>query len=297
MSGNSSNFLCAIDGGGTGCRVAIADIDGNVLAHASGGPANYFTDAASAVENIQIAVGQAIASIKSPKPSLSLIMVHVGLAGVMTKADAAELKSKLGFPNCEVSDDRLTSVVGALDEQDGAVISVGTGTFVGVRRKENIRYFGGWGYNVGDQASGARLGREALEHTLMAWDQSDIQSDLTRTILARFNGVPAEIVGFARDAKPGDFAKFAPFVLEAAISGDAVGIMIMERGAAYLNQILDTADTREDDIICLIGGVGPHFEPFLAPHYRRRLQEPKGTALDGALALAKRRQKVMENHG
>ena len=296
MSEGDSYYLCAIDGGGTGCRVAIADADGTVLARANGGPANYFTDAVAAVENIKSAVDQAVASIKGSKPSLGRMIVHVGLAGIMTKADADALKSSLEFADCEVSDDRLTSVVGALGDKDGAVIAVGTGTFVGVRRNGRIRYFGGWGYNVGDQASGARLGREALEHTLMAWDQSDLQSGLTRAILAQFNGVPAEIVAFAKQAKPGDFAKFAPRVLEAAKSGDEVGIGIMQQGAAYLNQILDTAAVQPGDIICLIGGVGPHFEPFLASQYRQLLQEPGGTAIDGALALARQRLKVMENH-
>lgn len=296
MLKEDSYYLCAIDGGGTGCRVAIADTDRNVLARASGGPANYFTDASGTVENILHAFSQASALIGGLKPSASRLVVHIGLAGIMSNNDANDLGSRLSFANCEVSDDRLTSVEGALSSTDGAVISVGTGTFVGVRRSDKIRYFGGWGYNVGDQASGARLGREALEHTLMAWDQSDIQSDLTRAILAHFNETPSEIVLFAKEAKPGDFAKFAPLVLEAAMSGDAVGITIMERGAAYLNQILDTADTREDDIICLIGGVGPQFEPFLAPHYRRLLQEPCGTALDGALSLAKQHLESMETN-
>jgi glucosamine kinase len=286
--------ICAVDGGGTGCRAAIAGPDTTVLARASGGPANYATDAAQAIENVLDAVHRATDQIGVKRSDLRQLVAHVGLAGIMSDADSREAASRLPFENCTVSDDRVTSTIGALGAFDGALLAVGTGTFAAMRHGDTIRFLGGWGLNVGDQASGARLGRELLDHTLLAADGLAPESDLTRTVLSRFDGVPGEIVAFAGRARPADYATFAPLAIDAAKAGDHVGRALMERGATYLNTALGTLNLSDDDIVCLIGGVGPHYEPFLAPEYRQRIRPPEGTALDGALQLARRKLEDLE---
>ena len=187
MNQNISHLFGAVDGGGTGCRVRLALGDGVPLAQATGGPANYTTDAAQAVSNITDALTRATAQLSCPQQICAL---HVGLAGILTQDDARDMAARLGFDHCTVSDDRLTTAVGALGDRDGAVLALGTGGFSALRRDGNLRFIGGWGLKVGDQASGAWLGRAVLEHTLLAHDGLAPHSDLTQHILARF-GTPA----------------------------------------------------------------------------------------------------------
>ena len=287
--------LCAVDGGGTGCRAAIAGLDGTILSRASGGPANFATNASQAVENVRGAVRFAAAQLGFDDTKMRGLIAHVGLAGIMTEADSLAVASQLPFDICRVSDDREISVIGALGACDGATIAIGTGSFVAARRGGQIRYFGGWGLSVGDQASGARLGRALLERTLLAVDGLGEESDLTRGVLSRFGNSPAEIVAFAATARPADYAALAPEIVQSASAGDVVGQALMTCGAHYLNAALAASGLRGDEVICLIGGIGPHYTPFLAAEYRDRIRPAKGLALDGALQQARLRAEEMES--
>ncbi len=53
-------FFLGIDGGGTGCRAALADADGLIIGQGQGGPANINTDVEGAAVNILAATAQAL---------------------------------------------------------------------------------------------------------------------------------------------------------------------------------------------------------------------------------------------
>ena len=294
MSASDMNQICAVDGGGTGCRATIFRSDGAILAHGIGGPANYTTDTEQAIGNVLNAVRGAVEQLGHTRVRLKQMIAHVGLAGIMNEADATALTSRLPFAVCRVTDDRTPTVIGALGDEDGALLAVGTGTFVAARRNGAIRFLGGWGPEIGDQASGAWLGRELLSQTMLASDGLEPKSDLTVAVLSRFDGSPSDVVAFAKQARPADYASFAPQIVSAAQSGDIVGRRLMQRGAAYLNKALDQCDLSDNHIICLTGGVGPHYETHLAPQYRDSVHSPKGNAMDGALLLARKQQDELE---
>lgn len=293
MLNGITHYICAVDGGGTGCRAAISEPNGAVLARGSGGPANYATHPAQAARSVLDAVTVAARQME-PSPDLKMLVAHVGLAGILTPLDASDLAGRLPFEVCTVSDDRMTSALGVLGDRDGTVLAIGTGSFVAARRGADISFWGGWGFAVGDQASGAWLGRTALEHTLIASDGLEPHTALTRAILSGFNDSPSDIATFATKAKPSDFASFAPQVVSAAKDGDAAGHMMMSRGAAYLNKILAAMEIKDTDTVCLTGGVGSHYEHYLDDAFRARLQPPEGVALDGALQLAHQTLHQME---
>jgi len=283
---NQPYQICAVDGGGTGCRVAIACRDGTVAARATGGSANVATDPEQAMRNVLDTVRRAAGALGLSAPALRGMVAHVGLAGVLDAADAAFVAARLPFARCVVTDDRATSLAGALGPDDGALLAIGTGSFIAIRRGGAARLLGGWGFALGDQASGAWLGRALLEQVLLAHDGLAAHSALTAAVLAQFDGAPSCIVAFARAAQPSDHAAFAPRIVEAAAAGDAVALALMARGAAYLNGALATAGLSAGEALCLTGGLGPHYAPLLAPEYRRAIRPALGAALDGALALA-----------
>jgi glucosamine kinase len=279
-------FLIGADGGGSGCRVAIADASGAILATAAGGPANASTDRKQAVASLLSALDAAAATAGLTAAAIAGATAHLGLAGVLTAEDAAAIASRMPFPACTVTDDRPTSLAGALGGRDGVLIAVGTGTFLAAQRGPDRRFIGGWGLTLGDQASGAWLGRALLQEVLLSVDGLRDHSALTRATLAAFGDDPSGLVRFAAAAQPSNYAGHAPGIVAAAAEGDPMATELMQRGAGYLHAALAVLAVGPTDVLCLSGGLGPHYAEYLDPCYRALLSPPRGTALDGALRLA-----------
>lgn len=297
MNSDSTYLIIGVDGGGTGCRVGIESAGGTRLGAGRGGAANVTTDPDGAARNVREAVGNALADAGLNGDALVRATAHVGLAGVLGDAQARVLAAALPFGQVVVSDDRVTSAAGALGPEDGVVAAVGTGSFVVRRHAGANRFFGGWGLRLGDQASGAWLGRALLERCLMAIDGLLPQSELTRAALDRFGGDPAAIVDFAVGALPRDYAGFAPSVIDAARADDRHGVALMRAGAGYLADCIGAEPLAAGDIVCLMGGVGPHYAPYLGADIRDRLRPERGSALDGALYLARDAHRKRERTG
>ena len=287
MSPWDAYHIIGVDGGGTGCRAAIAAQDGTILGQASAGQANVATDANQAIANVRQAVLAAAQLAGVDESALDAAVFHVGLAGVLTESDADRVARGLPGRTCKVTDDRVTSVAGALGSRDGALLSVGTGTIIAMKRGKTLRYVGGWGLQVADQASGAWLGRGLLERVLLCHDGMEAHSDLTRATFADFDSAPNKIVSFANNARPGDYAELAPSILSAAKTDDPNGRALLQAGADFLDRALDSLGFSDNDVLCLSGGVGPHYAGYLRPAFRNRIRPPAGNALDGALGLAR----------
>lgn len=291
MSDSSNILLIAVDGGGTGCRAAIGTCSQGMIARAEGGRANFASDPELAIRNILAVVTLAaqnagIAEAAIPA-ALNGAYAHLGLAGVMTPQDSARVASALPYACAIVTDDRQTAVAGALAGEDGALLSIGTGTIVAANTAEGFRSVSGWGFHVSDQASGAWLGRAALVQVLLCHDGIEGHSPLTRALFAQFGVDPNAIVAFSMSAKAGDYATLAPEIISQAQAGDPWGRKIMAIGADYLSRALAQVGFRSGDPLCLIGGVGPYYAEFLPPDLLIGRTPSRGTALDGAFHLAK----------
>jgi glucosamine kinase len=178
--------------------------------------------------------------------------------------------------------------VGALGDQDGFLLSVGTGTIVASTKSGTFSFIGGWGFQMSDQGSGAWLGQKALRRTILCHDRLSPHSDLTRGLMAHFDNDPNEIVTFAATAQPGDYGALAPRVIDAAAEQDEWGKKIVQDGADYLVKALLNLGFKSGDTLCLVGGVGPHYAPYLPQDTLAGRIASKGSALDGAFQLAKR---------
>lgn len=287
MDLDADYFLLGVDGGGSGCRVAIDNPQGHRVGQASGGPANYTSDPTTCIQNILSAIQAAVSRSGLSTSELERCVAHIGLAGVMTPKDEDNIAAVLPFKNVTVSDDRATSLAGALGDGDGVLAAIGTGTIMGATLNGASRFIGGWGPHLADQASGAWLGRKALRCAFLAHDGLAEQSDLTREVFQHFNDDPLEAVRFAARAEPKDFGSFAPVVTKAASANDPHAVTLMQEGAAYLNTCFDVVKLTSAGALCLIGGVGPSYGPYLEQSARDVIQPAKGNALDGALFLAR----------
>ncbi len=284
---NETGYVVGIDGGGTSCRAALSTADGSILGRSKSGAANIRTDLSGARASIVDAVRLALADAKV-EAELSGISAVLGLAGANVGTYAKQLEAILPFRHSRVETDSLIALEGAVGSGDGAIAILGTGTAFMVRHDGEARAIGGWGFLIGDQGSGARIGRDLLEETLLANDGVRQSSPLTDAVLAIYRNDPRDVVEFTTHAKPGDFGGFAPMVFEYAARDDAVAQTIVSRATAAIEASLDALNLRQSDPLCLLGGLAPLFAPRLSPCYRDLLHEPRTDALGGAAAMAAR---------
>lgn len=286
MSDLSHTLIIGVDGGGTGCRVAVGTSADGILGQAEGGRANVASDPELAIRNVVAAVKAAAESCGIATERLKSATAHLGLAGVMTAQDADKVAAAVPYDHVTVTDDRPTALNGALGGQDGFLLSVGTGTIAAACTAGTYRSIGGWGFHLGDQASGSWLGQECLRQVLLCHDGLEQHSDLTRALLAKFQDDPNEIVAFSMSAKPGDYGTFAPDVVASAHVKDPVGQKIVHAGADHLRKCLGVLGFNAGDPLCLTGGVGPYYADYLPADITAGLLVRKGNALDGAFNFA-----------
>lgn len=281
-------FVLGIDGGGTSCRAALATADGTVVGRAKSGAANIRTDLTGARANIVEAARQAFFAAGENPDLIPRTPAVLGLAGANVGTYRQQLEAILPFSTSRVETDAEIALEGAVGPGDGAMAILGTGTAYMVRHEGHSRAIGGWGFQVGDQGSGARIGRDLLEQTLLAYDGIRPASPLTREMLGVFRDNPQDVVEFTTNAKPGDFGGFAPKVFDHAAKGDAVADWIVERAVSDVEAALGVLDLRPGDPLCLLGGLASLYAPRLAPRYRDLLKDPLDDALGGAVRMAAR---------
>ncbi|MEP5760856.1 MAG: BadF/BadG/BcrA/BcrD ATPase family protein [Litoreibacter sp.] len=277
------SLLIGIDGGGTGCRVAVVETQTGRRVDAEGGPANVSTDMSSALQNLTDALERAATSWGSP---LQGACAHLGLAGAYSPEIIQAVSAEFSFLRLKITDDRPTAVVGCLDGQDGFLIMAGTGIIAAHSRAGKQRFVGGYGFALSDHASGAWVGRAVLDASLRCYDGFMAHSPLTKVMLEKFDGDPNNIIEFASKAKPSEYAALAPSVMDAARENDPHAARIVKDGAMHLIAALDALGFKRGDPLCLAGGIGPHYVGFIKPAYLENLILPEGNALDGALYLA-----------
>lgn len=290
MADSLDTILIAVDGGGTGCRAAIGSLTEGVLARAEGGRANVASDPGLAVTNILDTIRSAATKAGISIEDSPDVTAHLGLAGVMSPSDSAKVASALPFEDVVVTDDRPTAIHGALGGQDGFLLSVGTGTIAACCTQGTYQSVGGWGFHVADQASGAWLGQKTLRQVLLCHDGLAGFTDLTRDVFKKFQDDPNEIVSFSMSAMPGDYGELAPSIVAGANAADPWGQTIMRKGADHLKQCLAVLGCRAHDRICLSGGVGPFYAPYLPAELLAGRIDRVGSALDGAFDLARTRR-------
>ena len=282
-------LVLGIDGGGTSCRAALATRDGTILGRATSGAANIRTDLTGARASIVDAARRAFGDAGLDPDRITETPALLGLAGSNVGTYRKQLEAILPFPQCVITSDALIAHEGALSGADGAIAILGTGSAYLLRRGDELTPIGGWGFLVGDQGSGARLGRDLLEETLLAHDGIRPATPLTKALLAVFRDNPRDVVEFTTTAKPGDFGGFAPMVFEHAAKGDAVGEFIIGRAVADIEKSLGVLGLRAAEPLCLLGGLAALYAPRLSAAYRRKLREPARDALGGAIAMAVQR--------
>jgi len=286
MLGANTENLIGIDGGGTNCRIAL--IWQGVRHEVQVGAANAFTDLTGTVAIIRDGLTRVANAAGQGLEQLSDVPAYIGLAGVISPDIARKVTAELPLTRATVSDDRTTALVGALDNADGAVASIGTGSFLARQSNGQPQLIGGYGLRLGDQASGAWLGRQLLIRILQIADGLQPHSHLTRAVFARFNNNTSDIIAFGRTAAPQDYGSLAPEIVQAASAEDQTAQSLMQQGVDYITSGLKAMGWQSDQPLVLLGGVAASYAKFLPTDTAAAITAAKGSALDGALTLAAR---------
>jgi N-acetylglucosamine kinase-like BadF-type ATPase len=248
---------------------------------------------------------QAFADIE-PRPR-AVDVAAAGLTGFDGSPEAARavadgVRSLVRAGRVMVTNDAVTSYLGAIEFEPGVVVAAGTGVIaITGDRDGSFARSDGWGYMLGDDGGGYYIGRRGLACALRAYDGRG-GSEALRWRAEKMFGSPGligrRVYGASNPAS--EVAKFAPEVAEAAREGDPVASEIWADAArevaltatASLRQVFDPGAT------VAVSWTGSLFnardlmlEPFKR-HVARtwpsaRFLAPKGTALHGAELLAR----------
>jgi len=285
------DLFLGIDGGGTGCRAVLADAAGRRLGHGTAGPANIASDFQGSVANILTAAEAACASTGA---DLSRVVAGLGLAGANAAGLTDRLAAALPFARIAVETDGLSAVRGALAGADGIVAALGTGSAFARQEAGTIRQVGGWGLVLGDEGSGAWIGRAILSAALRAVDGFAPLSPLLSALIAEHGGTGG-VVTFSLSARPADFARLAPRVLE---SDDPAAQEVMARASGDVAAVIDLLQSgaRNGPLpVTFLGGLGEAHAARLAGRWP--MAQPRGSVLDGALLLALAQRDQVEASG
>jgi N-acetylglucosamine kinase-like BadF-type ATPase len=141
-----------------------------------------------------------------------------------------------GAPEVWLADDAVTSHAGALSLGWGVSLVAGTGVAcLALPADGGPRIFGGHGYLLGDEGGAFWIGRRGLRAVLLAAEGRGPETSLADASARRF-GPSADLhVRLHEIERPvNTIAQFAPEVLAAAETGDAVAGAIVDEAAAEL---------------------------------------------------------------
>lgn len=218
-------IVIGIDGGGSRTRALVADDRGQPIVQVEGPssavrPGQAERSAEVIVDLVRDALAAADMVHVIPK------VVCVGVAGVGRAAERDALWQAL--VSREVADevvvhpDATIALDDAFGDGPGILLIAGTGSVAFARGPlgEPARC-GGWGPVIGDEGSGAWIGRRALGIVASAADGREPETALVGAILtaAEVNDA-AELIPWAAAASPATLATLAPVVLSVAEGGD-----------------------------------------------------------------------------
>jgi len=286
--GEISYFL-GIDGGGTGSRALLVDAKGRELARSEGGAANVATNMVDAAETLSDLTQKTFQKAGLGQAEMDAAYAVLGLAGSNVVASNVPIEDALPCAHVHVTNDPDIVLAGALKDQDGCIAAPGTGSFFISRRNGVVRRIGGWGFLLGDEASGARIGRRLFTIALHAQDGIRPHSELTQDVLAEFDGQPSNMVQFANNSTPGDLAKYARRVVAAGQSGDKVARALMQEGADWIETALKTIGYEGNVKVVLWGGLGQAYRPYLPSEILADVVDPLGDGMSGAVHIAMER--------
>lgn len=305
-------YFLGVDGGGTNCRIRLADENLVTLADASGGRSNLQIDNGDpAWHSIAEGTREVFAKAGVDFAETANTYACFGMAGGrLPSARDAFAARDWPFAGVQVHDDIDIARAGAHGGEDGAVIIVGTGS-AAVAMVDGVRHqCGGWGFHIGDQMSGAILGRELARRAVEAADGLVPGSALTVAVIECLGGTldavmdwsfpkPAGPAGVANNRvdnpatllgrAPAEYGALIPLFFEYFEKGDPVAAELMQLELSYIDNYVAWFKQRGARKMAAVGGFGTRLYPLLIARYGDFIVHPRHEPLHGAVILARQK--------
>lgn len=235
-----------VDGGGTRTRGIRIAADGTRVAVAQAGASNPTLAGLEQTRASLIQVFETLARAVPPGP----VTVCLGLAGVgfsdrrqEVERLARDLLHATGYvpEHVQVVTDAEIALEAATEGGDGAILIAGTGSVALGRRGGHppVRV-GGWGLTLGDEGSGAWLGRELLRRTTREADGRNADTGLvarvTQALGLRDAAALVPLVYGPPPLRPADFAEHARLVFALAAEAHPVATALVAEASRELAQ-------------------------------------------------------------
>ncbi|GAB2997025.1 N-acetylmuramic acid 6-phosphate etherase [Psychrosphaera aestuarii] len=325
-------FIIGIDGGGTKTVGQIINLSNFQSFSATTGPSSLSQGIDKASETLSLLI---INLIQQAETDSSNVRIAIGVAGAgnsrLVDRCHEYLVRQTGINSIVIVEDCETALLGAKCESlinssadsgsgndfsafvrklkqsqlvndkapqtnDVALITLGTGSFVAHSDNNKNIFSGGWGFPIGDEGSGAKLGFYLVNHFLKMWDANQVQGpefhklnqDPLYTKLAMQLGATKEqLLQWLSEASQSDFASLAPAVFEYASSSKLAALAIHQ----HLNDVADLLNSIKSSKIFFTGGLASStLEHLLAnnliPNIAQRIKLIDSPSLMGALSMA-----------
>lgn len=279
-SGRPVRWWVGIDGGGTSTRAVVAEAGGNVLGRGEAGASALGQGAGQAWRH----VAEAIARAGVPGMDLQDCALGLGLSGTGVPAQLqAFVAADPGVARFTLVTDGLAALLGAHGGRPGALMISGTGSVAEALLPDGSRRLvGGWGWQIGDEGSGAWLGQQAMKLAQAAFDGRAAAGPLVQAVWARTGATREAMLAFCAHAGQGGYAGLAPLVFEHEAGDPAAAALLAE--AARALDALATA-LHPSLPLALAGSIALRLGNRLSPALQARRVEPQGDAASGALWL------------
>ena len=239
-------YILGIDAGGTKTASTLYDENQKQICTHLCGMGNMVVDRNDALSNIAQAIGECTKNLSLK----AKVHVYIGAAGI-TAGDNTKVMDEylLGkYPNYNItilSDGHLALYAG-LKDNDGIVISAGTGSIgYGMCEGEIIRV-GGLGHLIGDEGSGYMIGISAIRDIYSHHDENREFSPLNNAIFDKLKTRDIySIEGFVYSKDKSSIASLAHTVSDMAIKGDKQAIDLLKKTGEDINHLIDTIYNRQ----------------------------------------------------
>ncbi len=279
--GRLPRYVVGIDGGGSRTRAVLADPAGRIVGRGEAGPSALGQGAVQAWAQIERAVAQALDGVRLEDCALGLGLSGVGVA---TQVEAFSATAPTLARGVLISDG-LAAVLGAHGGAPGAVLLAGTGSVGEALQADGRRTLvGGWGWAIGDEGSGAWLGRRAVQLAQAAFDGREPTGELARAVWQQCGDSRAALLDWCAAAGQGGFARLAPLVFEHA-EQDAAAARALSQAVRELERLAFALDPEQRLPLALGGSIALRLAERFAQPLRERFVQPQGDAASGALLL------------
>ena len=285
-------FYLGIDGGGTSCRARLETTAGELLGLGQAGPANVANNPQQAQDNILAASADAIRAANLSVSEEQQVHAVLGLAGYNLAAGRVAMdRWSSPFASTLITTDMHIACAGAHAGADGAIMIIGTGSSACLRLSGHYRELGGYGFPIGDQASGASMGLALVQHCLLVCDQLEPQSELVERVLHELGVTSgAGLAEAVHRVPPADFARLAPLIFEYAGRNEPLAQSLIANATAYIERMVNRLTELGAPRIALVGGLSRVLSGFLPAKLQTQLSEPLKAPVEGAALLARQQR-------